>query len=349
MTLAIDGRITLEGAPGSPYTRKMLALLRYRQIPYRFLFAGDSARLGWAQPKVRLLPTFYFPNEQGDPQPVTDSTPIIRTLEREYPARQVVPDNPVVALIDRLLEDYGDEWLTKPMFHYRWVYEADIKRSAQTLPHWRAPAQPDSKLAELGEQFASRQIGRLGVVGSNEITGPVIEASYLRFVQLLHTHLQSYRFIFGSRPSCSDFALFGQLTCLAQFDPTPMAATFETGGRIYAWVSMMEDQSGLNTDGTDWAGLDQLPGTVHAMLAEMGRTYVPVMLANERAISDGQETVQTTVDGKPWQQRPFPYQAKCVRWIREARAQLTDAHRVQFDQWIAGTGVEALFNVSDSV
>jgi len=348
MKLVVDDRITLEGAPGSPYTRKMLALLRYRQIPYRFLFMGDAAKLGWPQPKIRLLPTFYFPDGQGEPQPVTDSTPIIRMLEQAYPTRQVVPSNPVVALIDRLLEDYGDEWLTKPMFHYRWVYESDIKRSAQTLPHWRAPAQPDRKLAELGEQFASRQIGRLGVVGSNEVTGPVIEASYLRFVQLLHTHLQSHRFIFGDRPSCADFAIFGQLTCLAQFDPTPMAATFDTGGRIYAWVSMMEDQSGLNADDTSWVALDQLPNTIRAMFTEMGRTYVPVMLANEQAIINAHDTVQTTVDGKPWQQQPFPYQAKCVRWIRDARAQLTDAQRAQFDQWIAGTGVEALFNVGTS-
>lgn len=343
MQLLIDNRITLEGAPGSPYTRKMLALMRYRQIPYRFLFPGESDKRGWVQPKVRLLPTFYFPDEQGAPQPVTDSTPIIRTLEQAYAERSVIPPNPVIALIDRLLEDYGDEWLTKSMFHYRWVYEADTKRSAQTLPHWRAPAQPDAILDELGAQFAKRQISRLGVVGSNDVTGPVIEASYLRFIDLLNAHLQSHRFILGGRPGAADFAVYGQLTCLAQFDPTPMNATFKSGGRTYAWVSMMEDQSGLNPGNEDWITPSQLPDTVHAMLTEMGRTYVPVMLANENAVNDRTETVQAEVDGQPWQQRPFPYQAKCVRWLRDAYQQLSSQDRLQFDGLIADTGLSAIF------
>lgn len=343
MSLLIDNRITLEGAPGSPYTRKMLALMRYRHIPYRFLFPGDSDKLGWAQPRVRLLPTFYFPDDNGVPQPVTDSTPIIRQLERAYRTRRVVPDNPVISLIDRLLEDYGDEWLTKPMFHYRWAYEADTIRSAQTLPHWRAPAQPDARLAELGDQFASRQIGRLGVVGSNDVTGPVIEASYLRYVALMNKHLQSHRFLLGARPGSADFAMFGQLTCLAQFDPTPMAETFKSGGRIYAWVSMMEDQSGLDADALEWFTPGQVPGTIQALLGEMGRTYVPVMLANEKAVANGDNTVHVTVDGKPWQQRPFPYQAKCVRWLREARLGLSGPERDQFDQLISDTGLLELF------
>ena len=31
-------RITLIGLPPSPYTRKMIALLRYRQIPYQVIW-----------------------------------------------------------------------------------------------------------------------------------------------------------------------------------------------------------------------------------------------------------------------------------------------------------------------
>ena len=62
--MAIEQPVTLSGSPGSPYTRKMLAVLRYRRIAYRFL-AGSRGQAGLPQPKVRLLPTFYLPDEGG--------------------------------------------------------------------------------------------------------------------------------------------------------------------------------------------------------------------------------------------------------------------------------------------
>ena len=53
--------LLLKGAPGSPYTRKMLAYMRYRHIPYRLMIGdqGDQEGRALPQPKVSLLPTFY--------------------------------------------------------------------------------------------------------------------------------------------------------------------------------------------------------------------------------------------------------------------------------------------------
>ena len=100
------------GAPGSPYTRKMRAVLRYRRIPYRFLISGGGGREDLPAAKVRLLPTFYLPNAEDEIEAVVDSTPLIRRFEREFEGRSVIPPDSVTAFIDYLLEDFGDEWLT---------------------------------------------------------------------------------------------------------------------------------------------------------------------------------------------------------------------------------------------
>ena len=52
---------------------------------------------------------------------------------------------------------------------------------------------------------------------------------------------------------------------------------------------------------------------------------------------------QTTVDGQPWVQQAFPYQAKCLAWLRRDHAALPLAARAQVDAVLAGTGCEALF------
>lgn len=67
------------------------------------------------------------------------------------------------------------------------------------------------------------------------------------------------------------------------------------------------------------------------------------MLANARALMSGAETVETTVDGKPWTQSPFPYQGKCLQWLRASHAALPAGSRRSVDALLAGTGCDALF------
>ena len=341
--MTADDRVALSGAPGSPYTRKMLAVLRYRRIPYRFLPAGGPALDHLPRPKVQLLPTFYLPGPTGELEAVVDSSPIIRRLEEDWPGRSLIPSDPAVGFLDELIEDYADEWLTKAMFHYRWAYAEDIDRAARILPCWRGYSVPDEVLAERAKAFADRQIGRLYVVGSNPVTGPVIEAGYRRFLEAFEAHLAVHPFLLGARPGAGDFAVFGQLTQLAQFDPTPMALTLEIAPRVFAWVSLMEDQSGLEPSDGDWISAGAVPPTLTALLKEIGRVYPPVMLANAQALMTGAKTLDTKVDGQTWTQPPFPYQAKCLQWLRASRGALPVAARDQVDQALTGTGCETLF------
>ena len=285
--MSLPTPLTMKGAPGSPYTRKMRAVLRYRRIPYRFLQQGSPEVAELPRPKVGLLPTFYLPDEAGELQAVTDSTPLIRRFEDAFEGRSVVPDDPALAFLDLLLEDFGDEWLTKPMFHYRWAYPADVEKATSILPLWARVNVPDAAIAPFRKAIAERQISRLYVVGSNETTAPVIEGSYRRILRLLDAHLQQLPYLFGERPASADFALYGQLTCLALFDPTPARICVEEAPRVYAWVEKMEDLSGLEPRDDGWVASDALPGTLVALLGEVGRVYAPFLLANAAAVAAG--------------------------------------------------------------
>ena len=340
--------IALSGAPGSPYTRKMLGILRYRRIAYRLLPPGGGALGGTEptdlpRPKIPLLPTFYLPDATGALQAVTESTPLIRRLEREHAGRSVIPDDPALAFLDELIEDYADEWLTKAMFHYRWAYEPDIAKGTAILPCWRGFTVPDEVLKARGAAVAARQIERLRYVGSNALTGPVIEASYRRFLIAFEAHLTHLPYLLGWRPAACDFAVFGQLTQLAEFDPTPMALTLKLAPRVTAWVGLMEDQSGVEPGEADWISVADLPPTLMAILAEIGRVYPPVMLANAAAVMAKAAEVTAQVDGQAWTQQPFPYQAKCLGLLRQSHADLAPVERQRIDAILAPTGLAALF------
>ena len=334
--------LCIVGAPGSPYSRKLRAVLRYRRIPYLWVQRGSKEASGLPKPRVELLPQLILPAARGGLEALVDSTPLIRRLETLQPGRSVIPPDPALAFLDALLEDYADEWLTKAMFHYRWAYTADIAKAAKILPRWSWTNQPESQAVALGRVFAERQIARLSVVGSNETTRPVIEESYRRLLLLLNAHLERSRFVLGDRPSAADFGLYGQLTQLVGFDPTPAAIALETAPRLVAWVETMEDLSGLEPRDEDWTARDAIPDTLRALLGEVGRVYAPFLLANAEAIARGAARVECSIDGRPWVQQPFPYQGKCLGWIREAYRTLAREDRHAVDTMLVGTGCERL-------
>jgi hypothetical protein len=66
------------------------------------------------------------------------------------------------------------------------------------------------------------------------------------------------------------------------------------------------------------------------------------MLANAEAQMTGAKEVRTEVGGKPWVQQPFPYQVKCLQWLRAEYGALADNDRGRVDAILKGTGCERL-------
>jgi glutathione S-transferase len=339
--------IQLIGGTGSPYTQKMVALLRYRRLPYAVRWGIPSEvceSLGVAKPKPIFEPTFFF-EESGATIAVCDSTPIIRRLEASYSGRSVLPTDPAVAFLDYLIEDFADEWCTKYMFHYRWHAAQDADNAGILLPLSMSVSIPEESHQEFKKWVVDRQVSRLYVVGSNDITAPVIDASYRRFLAAMESHLANQNFMLGKRPGAGDFGLFGQLSQLIGFDPTPRAIAHEVSPRAVAWVDLMRDQSGLEPTEQDWIRLEDQVDTLRELLKEIGRMYAPAQLANARAVQAGEKTWECEIDGVVWTQQSFPYQAKCLRWTNELYRSVSDKDRARIDSLLEGTGVETMLSL----
>lgn len=338
-----DRPLRIVGVPGSPYSRKLRAVMRYRRIPHAWVTMGSPESRSLPKARVQLLPQLILAAADGSVAAEVDSTPLIRRLETLYQGRSVIPPDPVLAFLDALLEDYADEWLTKAMFHYRWAFPPDVEQAATILPRWIMPTASDADLAAGGSAFRDRQVGRLAVVGSNPTTAATIEASYVRLLGILEERLGAARFVMGDRPGSADFGLYGQLTQLAGFDPTSRAIALRQAPRVVAWVDVVEDLSGLEPADGDWIGRDDAGTALRPLLTEIGRVYAPFLVANAAALDRGASNVECAIDGRPWKQQTFPYQRKCLQLLRESWEALGAGDRAAARAIVGGTGCEALF------
>ena len=339
--------LILAGGPlGSPYTHKVKSLLAYRRIPYQFAFVSlpGEAPEGLPRPPLPLFPCLYHPEEGGGYRPTSDSTFQIQELEEHFTDRSVIPADPALAFLNYLLEDYADEWVTKMMFHYRWGIPENIEYASHALA-LGIPGAPDSFVEFVRDTFAPRQIERLSgiVTGSLEVTGPMIEASYTRLLGILHRVLSTRPFVLGSRPGSSDFALQGQLVQLTRVEPSSTRLAREISPRVKVWCEVMDDLSGWPVEGqAGWLEREEVADSLADLFCEIGRTYAPFLLGNAEALERGNENMECQIDGQRYWQRAFPYQAKCLHWIREAHQGLSTDDQAFVHSVLSGTGVEAL-------
>jgi glutathione S-transferase len=117
----------LFGAETSPYSLKVRSALRYKGIDFEWIARSASNeaefRKSAATPTVPLLISPAQP-------PAQDSTLILAALERTHPEPAARPEAPAAAGLAMILEDYGDEWLSKCMFQQRWGQQPDRDAAA---------------------------------------------------------------------------------------------------------------------------------------------------------------------------------------------------------------------------
>lgn len=322
----------LYGANPSPYSQKMRALMRYRRLPFVWENGGTARDVAIAAQLPPVIPVLRFP----DGRTMNDSTPLAYELERAHPGqRSVIPDDPALAFLSDLLEDFGDEWVTKIMFHYRWFYAADRAFAQAWVVGERMIGAPADKRRAAMIAFNDRQVGRMAMVGCTEQNRPIIEASYAKILEILEHHVLTLPFLFGSRPSLADFGLFGQLVILAT-DPTPANEMRQRAPNVLLWLLRLDDASGV--EGA-WIDPQQpLPDAVVALLRHAAEVYLPFLAANADAFGHGDAEVSLQLMGQRYTQAPFRYQVKCYDGLRKKFAALAPEARRRIEPVLEETG-----------
>ncbi len=203
-----------------------------------------------------------------------------------------------------------DEWGNKWMFHYRWAYVPDTWATAERIAQQMMGAQGPLAVAQARAAVAERMTGRLGFVGSNVTTRPVIEASFKRALEILDWHLASRPYILGGQPAMADFGLWGQFYEAAT-DPTP-GAIMRTAPNVMAWVQRMVSPKAEGPF-EGWPSL--APGLMPLLTEEVGRLFLPWSAANAEATAKGDKTFTMTLADAEWTQEPQKYHARSLQEI----------------------------------
>jgi glutathione S-transferase len=304
------------GSEMSPYSVKVRSYARYKGIPHEWIprtTASEEAYRKYA--RLPIVPTVATPQDEG----LQDSTPIMETLDARFPEPSIHPADPALAFLSALIEEFGDEWGNKLMFHHRWFAQVDQLASAQTLARLAQPQGDEAEVAQWAAMILQRMSTRGHFVGSSPANAPLITGYYFELLDLLEAHLRTRKYLFGGRPAFADFGLGGQMyEC--SVDPTCGAGMRARGPAVLDWCHrMMEPRE----DGP-FETWESLAPTLKPLLAYIGRYFLPWTAANARAQEAGEAEFTVDLPGGAYTQPPQKYHARSLGVLRARYAGVAD-------------------------
>jgi len=304
------------GAEMSPYSVKARSYFRYKAIPHQWILRNAESQAEYEKhARMPIVPLVITPDGTG----IQDSTPIIDQMEKLFSEPSIHPEG-VAGFISALIEEFGDEWGNKWMFHFRWTRDVDQMCSAGRIARMRMPKASEAEFGAFASQVRARMVDRVWFVGSNPQTAPQIEAGFKDMLALLDHHLANRPFLFGGRPSYGDFGLWGQFYELWT-DPTSGALIEGNAPNVLDWVHRM---LWPRADGAFEAWPALAPTLMPILKMQVGGKFIPWTLANEKALAEGKDEFSVNLGDEIWIQKPQKYHARSLGMLRAKYAAAAD-------------------------
>jgi glutathione S-transferase len=276
-----------------------------------------------------------------------DSTEIIDALEKRFPRAPVTPETPKQRIAALLLELHADEWLPSVALHYRWNRHENREFAVSEFGRSAFPRLPAALQRLAIRPVANKMAGYRAVMGVTHSTIPGVETFTQALITQLEAHFRAYPFLFGTRPSVADFALYGPLWAHLYRD---VASTylFRDAPHVIAWFERL-----MNPIGRDGAFLpdDVVPSTLEHVLTTLFAEQMPFVMALMDAIdtwcaaNPGATRAPRSlgdhdfvIGGAPGQRRMLTYSQWMAQRPLGAYTAVPADQRDGVDEWLQGLG-----------
>ncbi|MEM7005043.1 MAG: glutathione S-transferase family protein [Pseudomonadota bacterium] len=300
----------LYGSRVSYYTGKLEAYLRYKGVAYS-LHGMPYEKADELKEKVGSVQMPIV--DRGDGRWMSDTTPILLELEKENPDNPIVPSDPIVGFIARLIEDYADEWLWRSAMHYRWSYPYSRELISNILVDEISTPVPLPRFV-VRRMIRRRQIKfftkRDGV---NAATWSHVEQGYLNALDCVSRILAERPFVLGTKPSLADFGLMAPMFRHFSQDPDPEEIMRTRAPLVYEWVARMWTARNLE----DGVFISEVSEEMAPLLKEVCETHLQQLASNASAYRSGKSSFEMTVQGCEYTDMSVSrYRVYCLECLR---------------------------------
>lgn len=332
-------------AQASPYSHKVMTYMNYKGIPYKRITTDAGALSGKITELVgqSIIPVLLTPQDQV----MQDSTPILEHFEASFQDKPAIPEDPRLAMLMWLIEEFADEYMPRIAMHTRWGNDQNIGTASHKIARDLTFGNPSLTTGQLAPMIAGRQAGfnkHLGLEGDHVKAN--MDQQILDLLAILEQHFLHYQFLLGFKPSLADFSLYGPLKVHLYEDPQSNEIMERNAPRTCRWLRTIMDFGDTRgcagqTEFGDWIDLDSgVPESLEQLLCFIARTYIPFAKACAMAGKDRNKSFTATVDGIEASFSVHQYRVWSFEQLQLKFLNLQDNDKQFIENVFAATGIQ---------
>lgn len=319
----------------SYFSGKLEAYLNYKQIPFERVEAHHKVLFDIYQKTGTMkVPAV----ETSDGLWLKDSTPMLRWFEKEYPQNPILPDDPAMAFIALLVEDYGDEWLWRPAMWWRWMPIGSRRLLGYRIATEVLGSLPIPTFIA-APYFAWRQKKTwLDWDGMTKANHDQIRDMYTDQLAALEPIFRRQPYLLGSHPSAADYGYFASMFRHFGNDPESSVVMRQQAPAVYEWLSRMWNQTVDDLgDNIEWKAAEGEGWDF--ILGDICKTYLPYLHQNAMAFKAGKKRFNYSANGLELPQTvTTDYRVWCRQELQREYQRLSDAEQARVEAMLVPHG-----------